>query len=191
MRVVRVKWSRCVAVAALAVAAVQTVRLEEMRTAAPPAQGARHAHPPDVLSDLPCFPEPSETGCWRVDDYELSSGRMAFTIVRQPGQEPPEPPSPRGYELEIYDVQDLLTPVGRIGVGPVPVDDLLALLEGLSGGPDAWREPASLEAHRGQLIVNQTARMQERVRALLAGLRRTLARSEATTGRRWLPPPGR
>lgn len=185
MRIVRVKWSRCVAVGAVVVAAVQTARLEQRGGA------AVRAHAPDLLSDLPCFPEPGERGCWRVEDYELSSGRLAMTIVREPSDEPPEPPSPRDYVLEIYDVQDLLVPVGDVGCGPVPVDDLLAILEGLSGGPDAWREPASLEVHRGQLIVNQTARLQQRLRALLAGLRRTLARVQATTGRRWLPPSGR
>lgn len=112
---------------------------------------------------------------------------------------PPE--EARGqYDLEIYDVQDLLSKIpdfpgetieirgnnGGAGggggsfsfdteeeqEGTVLDPDKLTEIVTNSVGEDKWDEPASIEAHRGQLIVNQTREIHAGVREVLRNLRR-------------------
>lgn len=76
------------------------------------------------------------------------------------------------YTLEILDVRDLTT--------WLDADSLVELV--LNGvGEDAWDDPASVEVHRGQLILRQTAAQREQVREVLAKLRYSRAQSATKT----------
>lgn len=104
-------------------------------------------------------------------------GRLAQVAKRLLRTAEPQDPA---LPIEIHDVQDLVASVGEghgceplppAGAGHIGPDALLDLVRGLTGGPAAWAEPASLEAHRGQLIVARDAAGQARVREVLRALR--------------------
>jgi hypothetical protein len=95
------------------------------------------------------------------------------------------PPPCSDHELEIYDVQDLVRWVGervhedrrrdepergapREGV--LDADELERIVT-TEVGEDAWDDPASIELHRGQLIVNQTRAVHSSLREVLRDLR--------------------
>jgi type II secretory pathway component GspD/PulD (secretin) len=115
------------------------------------------------------------------------------------------PDEARGeYDLEIYDVQDLLSripdfPGDRIrlagdngggggggggGAGSFSFDtaeedegvvldpDQLETIITNAVGEDNWDDPASIEIHKGQIIVNQTRELHAQVREVLKNLRR-------------------
>jgi type II secretory pathway component GspD/PulD (secretin) len=112
-----------------------------------------------------------------------------------------QPDEARGeYVLEIYDVQDLLSripdfPGDKIRVagdssggggaggaftfedeeeeeGNVLEPDQLEEIVTSSVGEDNWDEPASIEIHRGQIIINQTRELHREIRRILTNLRR-------------------
>lgn len=76
---------------------------------------------------------------------------------------------PDSFQLDIYDVSDVLAPV-HDPLRPVPrppgcdptllepdeLETLIRVQVRVQVGGDAWAEPASYELHRGQIIVNQT-----------------------------------
>jgi hypothetical protein len=106
------------------------------------------------------------------------------------------------YHLEIYDVQDLLSKLpdfpgdkiriagdggggaGGGGAGSFSFDteeesegqvldpDQLETILTNSVGEDNWDDPASIEIHKGQIIVNQTRELHKQIREVLKNLRR-------------------
>lgn len=86
--------------------------------------------------------------------------------------------TPPPYELEIYEAQDLVRRIAERDPddpsveGILDPDELLAIVTDAVGA-DAWGEPASIELHRGRLIVNQTREVHRQLRDVLTNLRRT------------------
>jgi hypothetical protein len=84
----------------------------------------------------------------------------------------PQDRVPSSFRLRILDVEDVCR-----WMEP----DVLESVVTNAVGEDAWDEPASIQAHRGQLIVFQTRALCEEIRNVLAKLR--VSRAESLKGK--------
>ena len=92
---------------------------------------------------------------------------LALLLVGCESEAPSYPPVEVGSQdlaIQIYDVTDILSARSEL--------ELDASIRRETGGDELWREPASIEFHRGQMIVNQSPEVHRRILDALHELRR-------------------